>query len=72
MSLEEKIALLEETFETEEGTLSEATVLDELEEYSSLTKLSLIVMMEDEFGVKLTSEEVRNFKTIGDILEKMK
>lgn len=71
MSLEEKIALLEEAFETEEGVLTPDTVLDDIEEYSSLTKLSLIVMMEDEFGVKLTSDEVRGFKTVADILAKM-
>lgn len=71
MSLEEKIALLEETLEVDEGTLTPETVLDEVEEYSSLTKLSLIVMMEDEFEVKLTSDEVRSFKTVADILEKM-
>ncbi len=71
MSLEEKLALLEETLETDDGVLTPDTDLNEVEEYSSLTKLSLIVMMEDEFGVKLTSEEVRSFKTVGDILAKM-
>lgn len=71
MSLEEKLALLEETLETDDGVLTPDTDLNEVEEYSSLTKLSLIVMMEDEFGVKLTGEEVRSFKTVGDILAKM-
>lgn len=71
MSLEEKLALLEETLETDEGYLKPEMELDDIEEYSSITKLALIVMMDDEFGVKLSSEEVRAFKTVKDILDKM-
>ena len=71
MSLEEKLALLEETLETDDGYLKPEMELDDIEEYSSITKLALIVMMDDEFGVKLSSEEVRAFKTVKDILDKM-
>lgn len=71
MTLEEKIALLEETLETEEGTLTPETSLDEIEEYDSMTKLGVIVMMEDEFGVKLDSDTVKSFQTVGDILKLM-
>lgn len=72
MTLEEKLALLEETLECEEGTLKPEMELDDVDEYDSMTKLSLIVMMEDEFGVKLTSSVVKGFNTIGDILALMK
>ena len=71
MSLEEKLALLEETLETDDGYLKPEMELDDIEEYTSITKLALIVMMDDEFGVKLSSEEVRAFKTVKDILDKM-
>ena len=37
-----------------------------------MTKLSLIVMMEDEFDRKLTGSEIKNFKTVQDILNLMK
>ena len=72
MTLEEKLALLEETLETEEGVLKADMGLDEVEEYDSMTKLALIVMMEDEFGVKLTSDMVRGFEKVQDILDLMK
>lgn len=36
-----------------------------------MTKLSLIVMMEDEFGVKLDGNAIKAFQTIGDILARM-
>lgn len=72
MTTEEKIALLEETLEMDEGTLKADMELDDVEEYDSMTKLSIIVMMDDEFGVKLTSDVVRGFKTVQDILDLMK
>lgn len=72
MTIEEKLALLEETLEMDEGTLSADMDLDDVDEYDSMTKLSIIVMMEDEFGVKLTGDVVRGFQTVQDILDLMK
>ncbi|MBR3108785.1 MAG: acyl carrier protein [Clostridia bacterium] len=71
MSLQEKIALIEETLELDEGTLTPETVLADLEEYTSMAKLSLIVMFDDEFSKKLTGAEVKGFRTVSDILEMM-
>ena len=68
MSKEEKIALLEETLEVDAGALSADMRLDEIPEYDSMTKLALIVMAEDEFGVKLNGEMIRSFQTVEDIL----
>lgn len=72
MSEQEKLALLEETFDVEEGVLNPEMALADIEEYDSMTKLSLIVMMEDEFDRKLTGSEIKNFKTVQDILNLMK
>jgi len=72
MTIEEKLTLLEETMEMDEGTLKADMDLNDVDEYDSMTKLSLIVMMEDEFGVKLTSDVVRGFKTVQDIIDLMK
>ena len=71
MTNQEKIALLEETLEIDEGTLTEDTLLEDVDEYDSMAKLSLIVMMDDEFGVKLTGDMIRGFQTVGDILAVM-
>ncbi len=71
MSEREKLALLEDLFELNEGDIDSETSLDEIEEYDSMTKLSLIVLLEDEFGVKLTGEDIKTFKTVGDILARM-
>ena len=71
MTMQEKLALLEETIEADEGSLKPEMTLDEVQEYDSMTKLSIIVMMEDEFGKKLTAQEVKAFQTVGDILNLM-
>ena len=71
MTNQEKIALLEETLEIDEGTLTEDMLLEDVEGYDSMAKLSLIVMMDDEFGVKLTGDMFKGFHTIGDILKVM-
>ena len=72
MSEKEKLAMLEETFDLEEGTLAADTVLADLDEYDSMAKLSLIVLMDDEFGVKVTGDMIKGFKTVADILAVMK
>ncbi len=71
MSDKEKLAMLEETFDVDEGTLSADMELDGIEEYDSMTKLSLIVMIEEEFGKKLSGTEIKEFKTVQDILNIM-
>lgn len=71
MELKEKLALLEDTFDVDEGTLTPEMALDEIEEYDSMTKLSLIVMVEEEFGRKLSGDDIKGFKIVQDILNVM-
>lgn len=71
MELDKKIELLEEVFEYEDGHLEPEMVLADIDEYNSMAKLSLIVMMSDEFGKKLTSDTMKTFVTVQDILDYM-
>ena len=71
MTNDEKIRLLEETFELDAFSLNEDTMLDEIDKFDSMTKLSLIVICDEEFGKKLTGEQIRDFKTVKDILDFM-
>lgn len=72
MTEKEKIALLAETLEADEEELKPETELTDVEQYDSMGKLSIIVMMEDNFGVKLDSDMVKSFVKVGDILAMMK
>lgn len=68
MTQEEKIALLEDMLELDGGSLKPEMELSAIDEYDSMAKLSLIVLMDEECGKKLTGEQIREFKTVGDIL----
>lgn len=67
MEKEEKIKLLEELMELDEGTLSDGTLLDELDEWDSLSKLSLIATAKKVFSKKMGTEDLLSFHTVADI-----
>ena len=69
MTNTEKIALIEETWDLDKGTLKEDSLLTDIDAYDSMGKLALIVLCDDEFGKKLTGEKIRDFKTVKDILD---
>lgn len=71
MTNQEKIALLEDMLELDEGTLTGHTALTEIEEWNSMAKLSLIVLMDEEFSKKLTGYQIKQFTTVQDILSFM-
>lgn len=71
MTQEEKIALLEDMLELDGGTLTPDMELSSIDEYDSMAKLSLIVLMDEECGKKLTGEQIREFKTVADVLNFM-
>lgn len=68
MTQEEEIALLEDMLELDGGSLKPEMELSAIDEYDSMAKLSLIVLMDEECGKKLTGEQIREFKTVSDIL----
>ncbi len=71
MDKDKKLALLEELFELDSGELTEDTVLEDLATWDSMTRLSLIVMMDDELGKELTGAQIRDFVKVADILDFM-
>lgn len=71
MTNEEKIRLLEETLDIEAYSLTEETLISEINELDSMGKLSLIVLCDEEFGKKLTGEKIREFVTVKDIIDFM-
>ena len=71
MTDEKKMELLADTFDCNVDDLSSEIPLEELENWDSMTKLSLIVLMDDECGKTLTSDEIKTFKTVGDVMAYM-
>ena len=68
MDVKEKLALLEDMLDIDEGSLNAEMELDDVEGWDSMAKLSLIVLLDDEFGRAITADQVRDLQTIQDIL----
>ena len=67
-TLDEFINLFAEQFDdTDASEFSSSTVFHELDEWSSLIGLSIIAMVDEEFGVVLKGDEMRNAVTIEDL-----
>lgn len=71
MTDHEKIIALEEVLDCDEGTLRADTRLESVEEWDSMTKLSLSAYIKKEFGRVLTLKEFEALITVGDVLIKM-
>lgn len=73
MEINEFIEKFAEIFDdTDVSTLTHETKFRELDEWSSLSALSLIAMADEEYEVELKGDEIRNAQTIGDIYEIVK
>ena len=69
--MEKFLELVAEVFEVDPDEISMDTVFrDEIEDFSSLVGFSLIVMMEDEYGVRVSVDDFLKCKTIGDLYKK--
>lgn len=66
MSKDELIEELVDMMETEEE-LSADTVLEEIDEWDSLAKLSLMAFAKKKFDYNLTAAQIREFVTVDDI-----
>jgi acyl carrier protein len=59
---------LENLLEVPLNTLSNDTKLSSLLLWDSMAKLSLIVLLSDNFKLKISSQQLNEFKTVNDIL----
>ena len=71
MDLQTKIEKLEDLMDIDSGSLTPDLLLSDIEEWDSLSALSYVVMMKDDFGKKISGDEIRAFKTVQDILNTM-
>lgn len=71
MTIKEKINLLEELLLVEKDTLEETTELSNISEWDSMAVISTIAMFDSVYGKDIKSAEIKKFKTIKDIIDKM-
>lgn len=68
MTLEEKIDIIKEILECEDSEIGADTNLADIQEWDSLSVLSLIMYMLDNYSVQVSGSDVRNFKIVQDIV----
>lgn len=71
MNIQEKLAALEDIMELDEGTLNPDMKLGDIEEWDSLSALSFVVLLGDEFNRKVSGQQIRAFQTVQDLLDVM-
>ena len=71
MDAAKKLELIADTMDLDVDELTPETELAGLDCWDSMTRLSIIVMMDDECGKTLTGDQIRAFKTVQDIMDFM-
>jgi len=71
MTIDEKMNTLQELLDIDMDTINEDTLLDDLSEWDSIAIISTIAMMDSMFDKVITSQQVKKFKTISDIINEM-
>ena len=71
MSSQEKIQLLEEIMELENGTLQADHRLEDYEEWDSLSVISYMALMDTKFHKSIPILKIKEYKTVADILASM-
>lgn len=71
MTEKEKLASLEEIMELDADTLTADTRLVDLEEWDSLSALSFVVLLNDEFSRQITGSDIRALETVADMMKLM-
>lgn len=62
-------AFASEFEETSEDQFTPETIFKELDEWGSLTVLSIIALADEEFNVRITGQDLRDCNTIKDIYD---
>ena len=71
MTNERKMELLAEIMDLSPDALSPDTVLEELDEWDRIALISFIAMMDDEFGKVVKGMEVKERKTVDELMAMM-
>lgn len=70
MTKQEKVEKVAEIFEVEPDSISDVTALDSLH-WDSMSMLSVIALVNEHFGKRISGAQIKGFRTVGDILAVM-
>lgn len=69
MTVQEKLEVLEDIMELDEGTLKVEDSLEDIDEWDSMSKLYLVTYVKKEMQKRLTVDEIKNFEIVQDICD---
>lgn len=72
MTDNEKIALLAEILELDESDINRNLVLEKCDMWDSMAVLSIISVMNERFNRFPSAKEIRQYRTVGDLMDAMK
>lgn len=71
-TIEEFVVLFAEQFDdTDPSLISATTEFHDLDEWSSLIGLSVLAMVDEEFGVALKGDDIKNSITVEDLYKRI-
>ena len=71
MTTKQKLNLIEECMDLDEDTLKINDDLTSYEEWDSVTALSIIAMLDEQFHKTVSGNSLKDAKTVADILKMM-
>ena len=66
--LEKLTGIFRELFDDEQLTINEETSALDIDKWDSLSNIDLIVMVEEEFKIKISTKEIANFINVGSLV----
>ena len=69
MTRDEFITQLQDVLQTE-SVLTMETVLEDLDEWDSLSMMATMVFLDEDCGVKMKMADIKKFRTVREIAEK--
>jgi acyl carrier protein len=66
---EKLFTALAEALEIESDQIKMENIFRDYETYSSLSELSLLAMLDSEFGIEIEMKDFNKFKTVGDLVQ---
>lgn len=71
MTEEEKLESIADVLEMEKDEISRETILEECEAWDSIAILSVISIINEEFNRFPHADEIKAYKTVGDLMDVM-
>lgn len=68
MKKEEFLEAFEDVLQREEAC-AETDELDSYEEWDSLSKMAVMAYFDKNFGIKITLQQLKDFKTVSDLIK---